>query len=105
MRRVVVTGLGAITPIGNNVKDMWEAVQNGVCGIAPITLYPTEDRKVKLAGEVKNYQPEDYMEKRDAKKMDRFTQFAINTKIWIIELEAVGSKKYYALACIQRRLS
>ena len=77
MRRVVVTGLGAITPIGNNVKDMWEAVQNGVCGIAPITLYPTEDRKVKLAGEVKNYQPEDYMEKRDAKKMDRFTQFAM----------------------------
>ena len=77
MRRVVVTGLGAITPIGNNVKDMWEAVQNGVCGIAPITLYPTENRKVKLAGEVKNYQPEDYMEKREARKMDRFTQFAM----------------------------
>ena len=77
MRRVVVTGLGAITPIGNNVKDMWEAVQNGVCGIAPITLYPTENRKVKLAGAVKNYQPEDYMEKREARKMDRFTQFAM----------------------------
>ena len=77
MRSVVVTGLGAITPIGNNVKDMWEAVQNGVCGIAPITLYPTENRKVKLAGEVKNYQPEDYMEKREARKMDRFTQFAM----------------------------
>ena len=77
MRRVVVTGLGAITPIGNNVKDMWEAVHNGVCGIAPITLYPTENRKVKLAGEVRNYQPEDYMEKREARKMDRFTQFAM----------------------------
>lgn len=77
MRRVVVTGLGAITPIGNNVADMWKSVEQGVCGIAPITHYDTEGRKVTLAGEVKNFNPEDYIDKRDVRKMDKFTQFAV----------------------------
>lgn len=77
MRRVVVTGLGAITPIGNNVTDMWSSVEQGVCGIAPITHYDTTDRKVTLAGEVKNFNPEDYIDKRDVRKMDKFTQFAV----------------------------
>lgn len=77
MRRVVVTGLGAVTPIGNNVADMWSSVEQGVCGIAPITHYDTTDRKVTLAGEVKNFNPEDYIDKRDVRKMDKFTQFAV----------------------------
>lgn len=77
MRRVVVTGLGAVTPIGNNVKDMWASVEAGKCGIAPITLYDTEGRKVTLAGEVKNFNAEDYIDKREVRKMDRFTQFAV----------------------------
>ena len=77
MRKVVVTGLGAITPIGNNVNDMWESVKNGKCGIAPITLYDTTDRKVKLAAEVKDYNPEEYLDKNEVRKMDRFTQFAM----------------------------
>ncbi len=77
MRRVVVTGLGAITPIGNNVADMWNAVEQGVCGIAPITHYDTTDRKVTLAGEVKNFNAEDYMDKKEIRKMDKFTQYAI----------------------------
>ena len=77
MRKVVVTGLGAITPIGNNVNDMWESVKNGKCGIAPITLYDTADRKVKLAAEVKDYNPEEYLDKNEVRKMDRFTQFAM----------------------------
>ena len=77
MRRVVVTGLGAITPIGNNIEAMWESVQNGVCGIAPITQYDTSERKVKLAGEVKDYNPEDYLDKNKARKMSRFAQFAV----------------------------
>ncbi|MGN0161690.1 MAG: beta-ketoacyl-ACP synthase II [Lachnospiraceae bacterium] len=77
MRRVVVTGVGAVTPIGNNVKDMWQSVQEGKCGIAPITLYDTTDRKVTLAGEVKNFEPENVIDKRDLRKMDRFTQFAM----------------------------
>ena len=77
MRRVVVTGLGAITPIGKNIETMWESVQNGVCGIGPITQYDTTERKVKLAGEVKDYNPEDYLDKGKARKMSRFTQFAV----------------------------
>ena len=77
MRRVVVTGLGAITPIGNNVSQMWEAVKSGKCGIDKITLFDTTDRKVTLAGEVKNYVPEAFLDKREARKMDRYVQFAM----------------------------
>lgn len=77
MRRVVVTGLGAITPIGNNAAETWESVKQGICGVAPITLYDTTGRKVTLAAEVKNFKPELYLDKREAKRMDRFTQFAM----------------------------
>lgn len=77
MRRVVVTGLGAITPIGNNVSQMWEAVKTGKCGIDKITLFDTTDRKVTLAGEVKNYVPEEVLDKREVRKMDRYVQFAM----------------------------
>ncbi len=77
MRRVVVTGIGAITPLGHNIKDTWNAIQQGVCGIAPITLYDTSDKKVKLAGEVKNFNPEEYLDKNEIRKTDRFTQFAL----------------------------
>lgn len=77
MRRVVVTGLGAITPIGNTVPQMWESVKNGKCGINKITLYDTTGRKVTLAGEVKNFVPEEVLDKREARKMDRYVQFAM----------------------------
>ena len=77
MRRVVITGIGAVTPIGNSVPEMWEAVQKGECGIAPITLYDTSEQKVKLAGEVKNFEPEKIYDKKELRRMDRFTQFAV----------------------------
>ncbi len=77
MRRVVVTGLGAVTPIGNNVSDMWNGVKEGKCGIAPITHYEVGDRKVSLAAEVKDFNPEDFIDKKDIRKMDRFTQLAV----------------------------
>lgn len=77
MRRVVVTGLGAITPIGNSVSQMWKSVKAGKCGIDKITLFDTTDRKVTLAGEVKNYVPEAFLDKREARKMDRYVQFAM----------------------------
>lgn len=76
-RRVVVTGLGAITPIGNNTEEFWKGLKEGKCGIDEITLFDTTGYKVKLAGEVKDYNPEDYFDKRSAKRLDRFTQFAI----------------------------
>lgn len=76
-RRVVVTGLGAITPVGNNVELFWNNIKNGVCGIDFIKAFDTEKFKAKLAAEVKNFNPEDYMEKKEAKRLDRFCQFAL----------------------------
>ena len=76
-RRVVVTGLGAITPIGNNVNEFWEGIKEGKCGIDEITLFDTREYKAKLAGEVKNYNPEVYLDKKSAKRLDKFSQFAV----------------------------
>ena len=76
-RRVVVTGLGAVTPLGLNVKDTWEAMVNCECGIAPITLFDTSNVKGKVAAEVKGFNPRDYMEKAEVLRSDRFTQFAV----------------------------
>lgn len=76
-RRVVITGLGCITPIGNNVEEFWKGIEEGKCGIDEITAFDTADYKVHLAGEVKNFNPEDFIDKKEAKRMDRFTQFAI----------------------------
>lgn len=76
-RRVVITGLGAITPIGNNAKDFWEGIKNGKCGIDNITQFDTTNFKVKLAAEVKNYNPEDYFDRREAKRLDKFSQYAM----------------------------
>lgn len=76
MRRVVITGLGAVSPIGNDVNTVWNSIEQGVCGIAPITHFDTSDYKVKLAGEVKGLDMEAYFSKRDLKFNDRFTQFA-----------------------------
>ena len=77
MRRVVVTGLGAITPLGKNVQETWEAVQAGRCGIAPIKGYDTTGRKVTLAAEVKDFQPQEHLDKRQVRTLDRFSQFAL----------------------------
>ncbi len=76
-KRVVITGMGAITPIGNNVRDMFDSIKISKCGIDKITHFDTTNYKVKLAAEVKNYNPEDYLDRRAAKRMDRFTQFGI----------------------------
>ena len=76
-RRVVITGLGAITPIGNNVEEFWNGIKEGKCGIDEITHFDTSDYKVKLAAEVKGYNPEEYFDKKSAKRLDKFSQFAI----------------------------
>ena len=75
-RRVVVTGMGAVSPIGNTVEETWNGILNQTCGIDEITHFDTSDYKVKLAGEVKNLDLEQYFTKRDLKFNDRFTQFA-----------------------------
>lgn len=76
-RRVVVTGLGAITPIGNTVESFWNSVKEGKNGIDNISLFDTTDFKVKLAAEVKDFKPEDYLNKKECKRMDRYTQLAM----------------------------
>ena len=77
MRRVVVTGLGAITPVGNGVDEFWNGLISGKCGIDEITLFDTTNFKVKLAGEVKNFNVEDHFDRREAKRLDRFSHFAL----------------------------
>lgn len=76
-RRVVVTGLGAITPIGNSVDSFWNSIKEGKNGIDNITLFDTTDFKVKLAAEVKDFNPEDYIGKKESKRLDRYTQLAL----------------------------
>lgn len=76
MKRVVITGLGSINPLGHNVDETWQALIDKQCGIAKITHYETEGRKVTLAAEVKNYDEEAYFSKKEAKHLDRFLQFA-----------------------------
>tara|TARA_B100001173_G_scaffold74169_1_gene63135 strand:+ start:1508 stop:2761 length:1254 start_codon:yes stop_codon:yes gene_type:complete len=77
LRRVVVTGLGALTPIGNTVSDYWEGLISGKSGAAPITYFDTSLFKTTFACELKGFDPEDFMERKLARKMDRFAQYAI----------------------------
>ena len=76
-RRVVVTGMGALTPIGNGVSEFWESLNSGVSGAANITYFDASKFKTKFACEIKGYNPEDYFERKEARKMDRFAQYAL----------------------------
>ena len=76
-RRVVITGLGAITPIGNNIDSFWEGIKLGKNGIDEISLFNAENLKVKMAAEVKDFDPSNFIDKKEAKRMDRYTQFAV----------------------------
>lgn len=76
-RRVVVTGMGAVTPLGNNVKQTWESLKSGKNGIAPITLFDTKEFKAKLGAQVKDFDPKEYMEVNDILRTDRYAQFAV----------------------------
>ena len=76
-RRVVVTGLGAVTPIGNNVDEFWKSVKEGKCGIGPITRFDTSEYKVHLAAEVKDFNAKEYLDFKTAKRMGRFSHYAI----------------------------
>ena len=76
-RRVVITGLGAITPLGNNVEEFWKGIKEGKCGIDKITKFDASEFKVKLVAEVKGYNPEDYFDRREAKRLDLFSQYAM----------------------------
>ena len=76
-RRVVITGMGAVTPIGSTAEESWQAVRQGVCGIAPITAYDASAQKVKLAAEVKDFDPSADIDKRELRHLDRYVQLAL----------------------------
>lgn len=84
-RRVVVTGLGAVTPIGNNVQETWNSMISGKNGIGPITKFDTTNYKAKLAAEVKDFDPRDYMDKMESLRTDRYTQLAIAASAQAVE--------------------
>ena len=86
MRRVVITGMGAVTPIGNDVESFWQGIKNGECGIDTIKSFDASAYKTQIAGEIKDLNIEDYIEKKEARKMDRYTQLAL-----IAATEAVKS--------------
>ena len=77
MKRVVVTGLGVVSPVGNDVPSFWQSLTEGRCGIGPITAFDTTGYKVKIAAEVKDFDPLLYMENGDAKRQDAFSQYAV----------------------------
>lgn len=77
LKRVVVTGLGALTPIGNNIQEFWNGLINGVSGAAPITYFDASKFKTQFACELKNFKAEDFIERKEARKMDRYAQYAI----------------------------
>ena len=82
-KRVVITGVGALTPIGNTARDTWENALKGVNGINKITRVDTEKFNVHVAGELKDFEIENYIDRKEARKMDRFTQYAISSAVYL----------------------
>lgn len=87
-RRVVVTGLGTVNPLGNNVNDFWEGIKAGRSGVGPITRFDISEYPSKIAGEVKDFDPSQFVDGREARRMDRFTQYAL-----VAAMEAVADAK------------
>ncbi len=99
MRRVVITGMGAVTPVGNNVNDMWEAVKAGKCGIGKITHFNTDNSAVKLAGEVKDFDAEGIVDKAELRKMDDFTIYALAAADEAVKDSGIDFDKEDTLRC------
>lgn len=91
--RVVVTGMGAITPIGNSVEEFWTGIKNKTVGIGPITYFDTTDYKAKLAAEVKNFDPKAYMDPKAAKRMETFSQFAVAATKEALEMSGINMEE------------
>lgn len=92
-RRVVVTGMGAITPIGNNVESFWKGLKEKKLGFGPITQFDTTEYKAKLAAEVKDFDPKDYMDPKAAKRMERFVQLAVAATKEALEMSGLDVEK------------
>lgn len=91
-RRVVITGLGAITPLGNNVNDTWKGLCSGKCGIDKITYFNTENYKAKLGAEVKGFDPKEYLEVNEVLRSDRYAQFAVAAAQQAVDDSGIAEK-------------
>lgn len=98
-RRVVITGMGVLTPIGNNVAEFWQNAQNGTCGIGEITRFSTENHKVKLAAEIKDFDFTTVIDKRELRKLARFTQLAICAADEAVKMSGIDFEKEDRLRC------
>lgn len=92
-KRVVVTGMGAITPVGNSVETFWQSLKDKKVGIGPITYFDTADYKAKLAAEVKDFDPKEYMDPKTAKRMEAFSQFAVAASKQALEQSGIDMEK------------
>ena len=92
MRRVVVTGMGAINPVGNNVDAMWDSLKNGRSGIGVVTRYDPSLTKAKIVAEVKGFDPTEYIEKRECRRMDLYTQYAVAAAAQAVENSGIKDK-------------
>ncbi|MCR4749213.1 MAG: beta-ketoacyl-ACP synthase II [Lachnospiraceae bacterium] len=99
MRRVVVTGMGAVTPIGNDVDSMWKAAKNGLCGIGEITHYDHTNHKVSLAAEVKDFDPNRYLDRSEVRRLDDFCIYALTAACEAMEDSKIDMKKEDPLRC------
>src|SRR6058998_293085 len=85
MQRVVVTGLGAVTPVGNTADEFWSALLQGRSGVGPITKFDATDYPTRIAGEVKNFDPLDFVDKKEARRLDPFLQYAMACSVMAVE--------------------
>lgn len=94
MERVVITGMGAVTPVGHDVESFWASLKAGKCGIAPIAAFDTTDFRVKVAAEVKDFDPTVYIDKRESKRMDRFCHFALAAAAQAMEQSGIAAGSF-----------
>lgn len=97
-KRVVITGLGCVTPIGNGKDNFWNSIKNGVCGIDKITRFDASNFQTQVAAEVKDFNGEEYINKKELKRMDRFSQYAVVASKMAVEdanldLESIDRNK------------
>ena len=99
MRRVVITGMGAITPLGNTVEEFWKNIRAGKVGIGPITRFDTTDFKAKVAGEVKDFKADEFMDFKTAKRMEPFSQYAAAAALMAVKDSGIDIEKEDAYRC------
>ncbi len=92
-RRVVITGMGTVNPIGRNVEEAWENCQNGKCGISPIDCFDTTNFNTKLAGQIRDLNIEDYIDKKEARRMDRYIQLAVIAADEAVKMSGISSEE------------